>query len=63
MKTYQVTLRMSGTLCLQVEADSEADAVTVARQQCTLDDVENWEETNAGAEVEECVDTSIPDAP
>ena len=50
MKTYEVTLPITGHIYIVVEADSEEDAIERAMEQYSRDDIENWEATESGAE-------------
>ena len=43
MKTYSVTLPIAGHAHLDVEAESEDEAIQKALEQVTLGDVDNWE--------------------
>ena len=43
MATYSVKLPFAGYLSVEVEADSEEDAVSKAMNDASLDDVEEWE--------------------
>lgn len=42
-KTYSVTLPVSGTAVVEVEADSEEDAIDKALDSVTNKDLETWE--------------------
>jgi nicotinate-nucleotide pyrophosphorylase len=45
MKTYGVSLPISGTVYIEVEAEDEDDAIEKAliSDQCVLDNIETWE--------------------
>ena len=43
MKTFSVTLPISGTAYVEVEAENEDDAIDAALNAVTNDDIETWE--------------------
>lgn len=43
MKTYQVTLPIAGHAFVDVEAESEEDAIAKAHDEVTRDDIGEWE--------------------
>lgn len=50
VKTFGVTLKIIGTMYLEVEAVDEDSAVAAAMDQCTSDDFESWEPISGEAE-------------
>lgn len=53
LKTYAVTLQITGSMFIEVEAEDENDAVSKAVDDVTIDNLEGWEPTPAGADVNE----------
>lgn len=43
MKTYNVTLPIAGHINLDVEAESEEEAIEKAFGTCSMDDITEWE--------------------
>lgn len=43
MKNYTVSVPISGYICIDVEANSEQEAITKAFEEATLEDLEEWE--------------------
>lgn len=43
MKSYEVRVRIVGWAHVEVEADSEVEAIVKACQECTSDDFEDWD--------------------
>ncbi len=43
MKTWSVTLPISGHAYLEVEAETEEEAIDAAMNACSIDEVETWE--------------------
>lgn len=43
MKRYSVILPIAGYACLEVEAESEKEALDAAMDAVTTDDIEEWE--------------------
>lgn len=42
MKTYEVTIPIAGHAFLTVEAESEEEAISMAIDEATIDNVEEW---------------------
>lgn len=43
MKTYNITLPITGIIYKTVEAESEEKAIALAIDESTIDDIEEWE--------------------
>ncbi len=62
MKTYAVKLPISGVAYLEIEAETESEAIAKAVEQASLRDVEDWEVLELEADAE-LIDEGDKDTP